>query len=124
MRFGAFVAVSALLIVTPGPDMALVTRNALRSGWRAASLPGFGIGAGSLVWGLASMVGVGILLEQSAVTFSPETLIDYLVTQTNVIAAVEGGREHLADVRQWLMHSITPLVEDREEAHFLFQGPI
>ena len=70
MRFGAFVAVSALLIVTPGPDIALVTRNALRSGWRAASLTGFGIGAGSLVWTLASMVEVGILLEQSAVTFT------------------------------------------------------
>jgi hypothetical protein len=58
------------------------------------------------------------------VTFSRETLIDYLVTQTNVIAAVEGGCEHLTDVRHWLMHSITPLFEDREVAHFLFQGPI
>jgi hypothetical protein len=26
--------------------------------------------------------------------------------------------------RHWLMHSITPLFEHREEAHFLFQGPI
>jgi SAM-dependent methyltransferase len=67
---------------------------------------------------------VGQERYQNVVTFSRETLIDYLVTQTNVIAAVEGGCEHLTDVRHWLMHSITPLFEDREDAHFLFQGPI
>jgi SAM-dependent methyltransferase len=67
---------------------------------------------------------VGQERYQNVVTFSPETLIDYLVTQTNVIAAVEGGREHLADVRRWLMDNITPLFENREDAHFLFQGPI
>jgi general stress protein 26 len=67
---------------------------------------------------------VGQERYQNVVTFSPEMLIDYLVTQTNVIAAVEGGCEHLADVRHWLMDSITPLFENREEAHFLFQGPI
>jgi ubiquinone/menaquinone biosynthesis C-methylase UbiE len=67
---------------------------------------------------------VGQERYQNVVTFSPEKLIDYLVTQTNVIAAVEGGRENLADVRHWLMQSITPLFENREDAHFLFQGPI
>jgi ubiquinone/menaquinone biosynthesis C-methylase UbiE len=67
---------------------------------------------------------VGQERYQNVVTFSPETLIDYLVTQTNVIAAVEGGREQLADVRHWLIHSILPLFENREDAHFLFQGPI
>jgi len=69
-RFAAYVAVMAVLIVTPGPDTALVTRNALRSGRRAASLTTFGIGAGSLVWAVASVLGVAVLLERSVVAFT------------------------------------------------------
>ena len=63
-RFEAFVVVTILVIVTPGPDTALVTRNALRSGWGAASLTAPGVGVGSLIWAMASTAGVGVLLRR------------------------------------------------------------
>ena len=69
-RFGAWLAVSAVLIVTPGPDTALVIRNALRSGARAASLTALGVGAGSLAWAVAAALGVGLVLERSATAFT------------------------------------------------------
>jgi hypothetical protein len=58
------------------------------------------------------------------VTFSAETLVTYLVTQSNVIAAVEGGRESITDVREWLREGTAPLFGTRTEASFLFAGPI
>jgi threonine/homoserine/homoserine lactone efflux protein len=69
-RFIAYLAVAALLIVTPGPDTALVTRNALLAGRRAASFTTLGIGAGSFIWALASMLGIAVLLEESVVAFT------------------------------------------------------
>jgi len=69
-RFAAYLAVSALLIVMPGPDMALVTRNALSSGHRSASFTALGVAVGILGWAVASAVGVGILLERSVVAFT------------------------------------------------------
>src|SRR4051812_17415253 len=69
-RFATYLAVSALLIVTPGPDMALVTRNALRSGKHAASFTAFGVAGGIFMWALASALGIGVLLERSAVVFT------------------------------------------------------
>ncbi len=69
-RFAAYLAVAALLIMTPGPDTALVTRNALRAGRRAATFTTFGIGAGSVIWAFASVFGVAILLEESATAFT------------------------------------------------------
>jgi hypothetical protein len=48
----------------------------------------------------------------------------YLVTQSNVIATVEGGKESIGDVRQWLTASVTPFFADGAEAKFLFRGPI
>src|SRR5215467_7774768 len=69
-RFAAYLAVATLLIVTPGPDTALVTRNALLAGRRAASLSTFGIGTGSLMWALASVLGIAVLLEESMIVFT------------------------------------------------------
>src|SRR5579863_9988995 len=69
-RFGAYLAVAMLLIVTPGPDTVLVTRNALQAGRYAASFTTLGIGAGSIIWGLASVFGIAVLLEESAVAFT------------------------------------------------------
>jgi threonine/homoserine/homoserine lactone efflux protein len=69
-RFGAYVIVATLLIVTPGPDTALVIKNALVSGWRASSMTAAGIALGSLVWGLAAVLGLAVLLEKSVTAFT------------------------------------------------------
>jgi threonine/homoserine/homoserine lactone efflux protein len=69
-RFAAWITVAVILIVTPGPDTALIMRQALRNGTRAASRSAFGIGVGSSVWALASVLGVAVLLESSAAAFT------------------------------------------------------
>lgn len=69
-RFAAFVGVSAFLIITPGPDMALVTRNALAGGGRAAAFTAVGVGVGILAWAVAAALGVAELLDRSAVAFT------------------------------------------------------
>ena len=69
-RFGAYLVVAALLIITPGPDTVLVTRYALMAGRRTASFTTLGIGVGSIVWALASVLGIAALLEGSLVAFT------------------------------------------------------
>jgi threonine/homoserine/homoserine lactone efflux protein len=69
-RFAAWIAIAVVLIVTPGPDTALIIRQALRAGSRAASLSAFGIATGSSVWAFASVLGVAVLLESSAAAFN------------------------------------------------------
>ena len=68
-RFTAFVGVAALLIVIPGPDMALVTRNALAGGRRAGVFTAFGVGLGILGWAIAAACGVAGLLDRSSGAF-------------------------------------------------------
>jgi threonine/homoserine/homoserine lactone efflux protein len=69
-RLVAWVALSALLIATPGPDTALIIRNALAAGPRASTVSALGVAAGTLVWVTASAVGVGLLLERSSTAFT------------------------------------------------------
>jgi threonine/homoserine/homoserine lactone efflux protein len=69
-RFLAFLAVSAVLVVTPGPDTALVTRNALRGGARGASMTALGVTLGILTWGAASAAGLAALLAASATAYT------------------------------------------------------
>ena len=69
-RLIAWVALSALLIATPGPDTALIIRNALTAGPRASTMSALGVAVGILAWALAATLGVGVLLERSSTAFT------------------------------------------------------
>jgi threonine/homoserine/homoserine lactone efflux protein len=62
----AFAGVSLLLAVTPGPDMAVVTKNALAHGRRGVVLTTSGIALALVVWVTATAVGLSALLRTSA----------------------------------------------------------
>ncbi len=65
----AFIALATLLVITPGPDMALVTKNALLRGRTAAVFTALGINAGIAVWTVAAALGVATILRASAPAF-------------------------------------------------------
>lgn len=66
----AFVGVSALLIVVPGPDTAIVTKNAFLHGRRTALGTALGVNAGLLMWTVATAFGLAALVRASAVAFT------------------------------------------------------
>ena len=74
-NISAFVAVAALVILTPGPDTALVTKNALLHGRRAALATSAGVNVGLLVWTLASALGVAAVVHESATVFTVLKLV-------------------------------------------------
>jgi SAM-dependent methyltransferase len=49
------------------------------------------------------------------VEFTPDQLVSYLLTQTNVISAVEAGREDLQSVANWLLESVQPQFSKAKE---------
>lgn len=61
----AFAGVSLLLAVTPGPDMAVVTKNALAHGRRGVVLTTSGIALALVIWVAATAVGLSALLRTS-----------------------------------------------------------
>ena len=64
-----FLAISVLLFVVPGPDTAVVTKNALVGGRRGGMLSALGVSTGLVVWTLAASLGIAALLQASAVAF-------------------------------------------------------
>lgn len=62
----AFIGVSLLLAITPGPDMAVVTKNALAHGRRGVVLTTSGIALALCVWVGATALGLSALLRASS----------------------------------------------------------
>jgi RhtB (resistance to homoserine/threonine) family protein len=77
-HFLLFLGVAALVIVVPGPDTAVVTKNILVHGRRAGFGTSIGVSAGIAVWTLAAAVGVASLVRASAVAFTVLKLIGAL----------------------------------------------
>jgi threonine/homoserine/homoserine lactone efflux protein len=65
----AFVGISLLVIVTPGPDTALTVRNTLLGGRRGGGFTAAGVAAGQAIWALATSVGLVALLVASEPVF-------------------------------------------------------
>lgn len=70
MRLVPFLAVAALVVVTPGVDMALVTKNALLHGRRAALATALGINLGLVFWTATAALGLAALVATSAAAFA------------------------------------------------------
>lgn len=65
----AFVAVSAVVICTPGQDTALTIRNTFSGGRRAGIATAAGVALGQSVWTLAASAGLVALLSASEPAF-------------------------------------------------------
>ena len=66
----AVVTIALLAVISPGPDFAMVTRNSLVLSRRAGVLTAFGIGGGVLVHVTYTILGVGLLIQQSIWLFN------------------------------------------------------
>jgi threonine/homoserine/homoserine lactone efflux protein len=99
----AFVAVSAVVICTPGQDTALTIRNTLAGGRRSGIATGVGVSIGQAIWTLAASAGVVALLSASEPAFRALKLagavyLVYLGAQS--IYAAFAHRGHDIDPKQ------------------------
>jgi threonine/homoserine/homoserine lactone efflux protein len=95
----AFVAVSAVVICTPGQDTALTIRNTLVGGRRSGIATAGGVAAGQAVWTVAASAGVVALLTASEPVFRALELagaayLVYLGAQSLWAAVRRRGHEH------------------------------
>jgi threonine/homoserine/homoserine lactone efflux protein len=93
-HFLIFLGVAALVIITPGPDMALVTKNALLHGRRAALGTSLGVNAGLTVWTVASALGVASLVLVSATAFTVLKLVGAAYLIWLGVQALRAARAH------------------------------
>ena len=104
MQVLPFLAVAVVVVVTPGIDTALVTRNALLYGHRAAVATAVGVNVGIAFWTVAASIGLAAVVAASAEAFTAIKLaggdsIGYVAVAHknlftgNVAAALRAARE-------------------------------
>ncbi|KFJ13211.1 lysE type translocator family protein [Delftia acidovorans] len=71
----AVVTITLLAVISPGADFAMVTRNSLLRSRRAGLLTALGIGLGVLVHVGYTLLGVGLLMQQSTWLFDVVKLL-------------------------------------------------
>jgi threonine/homoserine/homoserine lactone efflux protein len=98
----AFLAMTVLLSISPGPDDVLVLRSSLRGGTRLGMATVGGVAVGSLAWGVAAAVGLSAVVARSAPVYEALRLggACYLVLLGAVplLAEVRGRARRVATV--------------------------
>jgi threonine/homoserine/homoserine lactone efflux protein len=128
-RLIAFVAVSVVVVVVPGPDMALVARNIFRHGRSAGFATSIGICTGILGWAVAAALGVSTLLATSATAFTALKLAGaaYLIylgittlraRDATVVGTANGGSA-MPWHRAWLQGLLSALLNPKLGVFFL-----
>lgn len=67
--FLAFLGISVLVIVTPGPDTAITIRNTLLGGRAGGIATALGVSTGQMIWAVATSLGLVALLLASEPVF-------------------------------------------------------
>jgi threonine/homoserine/homoserine lactone efflux protein len=97
----AYLSVSVLMIVTPGPDTAVTIRSALFGRRRSGIFTALGVVSGQLVWAGATAAGVAALLAQSRPAFDAIRLAGaaYLVFLglRSIYAAIKGESHYVGE---------------------------
>jgi threonine/homoserine/homoserine lactone efflux protein len=68
-KYGEFLAVAVVLIVIPGPDFAVVTKNTLAGGHRRGRWTVLGVSTSNFVQGTAAACGLGALIVRAQPLF-------------------------------------------------------
>lgn len=89
--------VHLLAVASPGPDFAIMVRQALCQSRRNALLTAVGIGAGILVHVTYSLLGIGLLIQQSLILFSVLKVVGALYLTWIAIQCLrsKGGGVHV-----------------------------
>lgn len=70
IQWWTFVGIALLVIIAPGPDTVLVTKNAVVHGRDAALGTSLGVNTGLVIWTLAAAFGVAAVIRESALAFT------------------------------------------------------
>src|SRR3954470_21987373 len=87
----AFLAIAVVVVLTPGPATAIVVRNSMRGGPRAAWATTAGNSTGILAWALASVLGISALVAASEAAFAALKLVGAAVLVWLGVQARGGG---------------------------------
>jgi threonine/homoserine/homoserine lactone efflux protein len=117
-NLGAFLGLSALLAVAPGPDTAITTRNALVGGRRAGLFTILGVSFGLVVWTLATGAGVAALLRASEPAFVALKLVGAVYLAVLGVQAIWGAlrKAGTASAARLAPRAIEPRVALRQGA--------
>jgi threonine/homoserine/homoserine lactone efflux protein len=112
-HYAAFLAIAAIVIVTPGPDTALTIRNTLVGGRRNGVLTAIGVVMGQATWTLAASVGLVALLRASQPAFMALKLAGaaYLVFlgAASLVHALRRGRLERVPTASSPIHRPSPI---------------
>jgi threonine/homoserine/homoserine lactone efflux protein len=93
MHLLPFLAISAIVAVTPGVDMALVTKNALLHGRDAARATALGVNLGIFIWTVAAALGLAAVIAASVVAFTAIKVVGAVYLVYLGLRAVLGRHE-------------------------------